>query len=763
MPELATYQIRQAPSPLPPSPRSDVLTAEHWGILSAIADTVVPSFAPLAGNRLLQHPLRGEVYQASRKRLEHGIGLPDANVLATSYLAESAFAQKEFKDGLTRLINLQLHEEARKQLIFILDALGSRAGSLLLTGYTTPLDCLPIQTREEILRGWANSRLPLLRQLHRSFTTLVKVLWVRTSPTLGLVLKYPRTPVHQNAPGTSYPFTFLQIPPSTDNVPEVLEADVVVVGSGCGGAVAAKTFAEAGMKVIVVDKSYYWPPEHLPMSEHEGFAHLFANGGALQSDDSTMAIVAGSAWGGGGTANWSASLQTQGFIRREWSHKFGLTHFTSAAYQADLDAVCDRMGVGTAAIEHNKTNQVLLDGARKLGWNAKAVPQNTGGKAHNCGYCTLGCGSSGKQGPAETFLPDAGRAGATFIEGFDIEEALFENSTGLGDKRAVGIKGVWMARDSSGGVAGPDRSSRQVIIKAPKVVVACGSLYTPVLLRRSGLTNTHIGRHLHMHPVCLVGAVWDEDTMPWEGSILTTVINEFENLDGEGYGVKLEANCMLPGFFLPLFPWRSGLEFKQFAAKMKRMTGYISLARDRYGGRVYPDPVDSSLARIQYAPSKHDKAHILEGMVHLAELLYVEGAKEIFTSIPSTPSFVRPFADPEAKVQVTGIHAPSINDAEFQAWLTKLRRAGLPSPDTGFASAHQMGSCRMGTSPDNSAVDPNGRVWGTQGLYVCDASVFPSASGVNPMVTNMAISRGIARHIVEREGVSLSTAARSRL
>ncbi|KAK0257864.1 hypothetical protein LTS09_007478 [Friedmanniomyces endolithicus] len=763
MPEVATYQIRQAPSPLPPGPSSDVLTAEHWGILSAIADTVIPSFAQFAGNRLLQHPLRGEIYRASCKRLEHGIGLPDGNVLATSYLAESAFTQKEFKDGLTRLINVQLHEEARKQLIFILNALGSRAGSLLLTGYTTPHDCLPIQTREEILHGWTKARLPLLRQLHRSLTTLVKVLWVRTSPTLGLMLNYPRTPVHQNAPGTSYPFTFVQIPPSTDNVPEVLEADVVVVGSGCGSAVAAKTFAEAGMKVIVVDKSYYWPPEHLPMSEHEGFAHLFANGGALQSDDSSMAIVAGSAWGGGGTVNWSASLQTQGFVRREWSNKFGLSHFTSAAYQADLDAVCDRMGVGTAAIEHNKTNQTLLDGARKLGWNAKAVPQNTGGKAHNCGYCTLGCGSSGKQGPAETFLPDAGRAGATFIEGFDVQEVMFENGTAAGEKRTAGVRGIWTSRDSSGGMAGTDRSSRQLIIKAPKVVVSCGSIYTPVLLRRSGLTNPHIGRHLHMHPVCLVGAVWDEDTMPWEGSILTTVINEFENLDGEGYGVKLEAICMLPGFFLPLFPWRSGLEYKEFAAKMKRMTGYISLARDRYGGRVYPDPVDCSRARIQYTPSKYDKAHILEGMVHLAELLYVEGAREIFTSVPSTPSFVRPFADPEAKVLVTGIHAPSINDAEFQAWVGKLRRAGLPSPDTGFASAHQMGSCRMGTSADNSAVDPNGRVWGTQGLYVCDASVFPSASGVNPMVTNMAISRGIARRIVEREGISVSTAARARL
>ncbi|TKA63910.1 hypothetical protein B0A55_11919 [Friedmanniomyces simplex] len=192
---------------------------------------------------------------------------------------------------------------------------------------------------------------------------------------------------------------------------------------------------------------------------------------------------------------------------------------------------------------------------------------------------------------------------------------------------------------------------------------------------------------------------------------------------------------------------------------MKRMTGYISLARDRYGGRVYPDPVDGTRARIQYTPSKYDKAHILEGMVHLAELLYVEGAREIFTPVPSMPSFVRPFADAEANVHVTGIPAPSINDAEFQAWISKLRLVGLPSPDTGFATAHQMGSCRMGVSPDNSVVDPLGRVWGTQGLYLCDASVFPSASGVNPMVTNMAVSRGIARRIVERAGVSSTTAA----
>ncbi|KAK3627006.1 hypothetical protein LTR56_019437 [Elasticomyces elasticus] len=764
MSELASYRVRQAPSPLAPGPEVDVLTPEHWAILSAIADTIIPSFTPLAGNRLLQHPLRREVFEGSCERLEQGVNHEDAHVLTTHYLAESASSQKEFKEGLTRLVNVQLHDAARKQLVFILNTLGSRVGSLLLTGYAQPIDSLPIQTRESVIQGWATARLPPLRQLHRSLTTLVKVLWVRTSPTLGPMLGYPRLPVHDNPPGSFYSFVFLQIPPATVNEPEIIEADVVVVGSGCGGAVAANEFAQAGLRTIVVDKSYYWPPEHLPMSEYEGFGHLFANGGALQTDDTSVAIVAGSAWGGGGTVNWSASLQTQGYVRYEWSRKFGLTHFTSSEFQADLDAVCERMGVGTAAIEHNKTNQVLLHGARKLGWNAKVVPQNTAGRAHNCGYCTMGCGSCGKQGPTETFLPDAAKAGADFLEGFDVQTVLFEDDVVSGEKRAVGVKGIWKSRDRNGGVAGSDRINREVIIRAPKVVIACGSLYTPVLLLRSGLRNNHIGRHLHVHPVCLMGAVWDEFTMPWEGSILTSVVNELENLDGDGYGVKLEANSMLPSLFLPLFPWRSGLEYKEFAAKMNRITGYISLSRDRKGGRVYLDPVDNTRARIAYTPSAHDKEHILTGLIALAQLLYIEGAREIFTSIPSMEPFVRPSADLQANVNVTGITAPSINDAEFQTWLDKLRRTGLPSPDTGYASAHQMGSCRMGTSPENSVVDPMGRVYGVQGLYICDASVFPSASGVNPMVTNMAISRGTARHIVERTRFSQhKSAAKARL
>ncbi|CAK3802065.1 Long-chain-alcohol oxidase FAO1 [Lecanosticta acicola] len=756
--------LDSATASLPPGPEQDPFTPAQLAILCAIADTVVPPLiarsSGFKGNKLLQHPLRDEVYDGAARRIQHLARLDSSNQdLATSYLQESATAEPEFKDSLQRLVAFYMSDASKKGLLFILSALSTRAGSLLLTGYATPLDGLPIQDREQVLLGWARSRLPLLRGLSKSLAALVRILWLRTSPTVGRILGYPRLPTNAVNPGPGYPFRFVQIPPAPAAEPEVIETDVVIVGSGCGAAVVAKTIAESGLRVLVVEKQYYWPPEYLPMSENAAGTHLFGNGGGHMSEDASIMVLPGSTWGGGGTVNWSASLQPQGLLRREWAEKFGLTHFMGSDFQADLDAVWDRMGVSYTSVEHNKGNQVLMEGARKMGWSAKPVPQNTGGEVHSDGYCTRGCRDCGKKGPTVTWLPDAAEAGANFIEGFDVKEILFGESGLLEDKPAIGVKGTWTSRDSSGGVSGPDRTVREVIVKARKTVVAGGSLYSPILLQRSGLKNKHIGRHLHLHPVSMLAAVWDEDVRPWEGPILTSVVNEFENMDGEGYGVKLEATTMIAGSFLPVFQWQGGLHWKEFTSKMRRMTGYISLARDRYGGQVSPDSDGKCL--IHYTPSKYDKNHILEGVVRLAEIMYVEGAREIHTAIAGLEPFIRPSEEPN--ITIHNNPSPSVTDSLFQAWIQKIRTTGFPDPGSVFASAHQMGSCRMGTSSKNSAVDFKGRVWGTKGLYVADTSVFPSASGVNPMITCMGVARNIARGIVDEEGASGAGAVRARL
>lgn len=452
--------------------------------------------------------------------------------------------------------------------------------------------------------------------------------------------------------------------------------------------------------------------------------------------------MAGETWGGGGAINWSASLQLQGYVRRQWAAT-GLPFFTSTAFQRSLDQVCETMGVSTQHIQHSKPNKSLLEGSRKLGWTHSEVPQNTGGAEHSCGHCSMGCRSAEKQGPGVAWLPKAAAAGASFLEGFTVNNILFENARG--EKVAKGVRGVWRARDEHGGVAGKPTTTRKITIHAKKVIVSCGTLQSPLLLLRSGLNNQHIGRHLYLHPVSMVGAIYDEETRPWEGPILSSVCSEFENLDGRGHGVKLETLSMIPWCWLPWLPWTGGQQFKQLAARLGHMAGYISVPRDRDTGRVYADPADGR-CRIQYHPSKFDKDNILEGLAALSRISYEAGAREIFTIVPGMETYLR--RDQDDSRAPTETKAEETVDAEFEHWMTGLRSHGFPSPQSFFVSAHQMGTCRMSATPKAGVVGEDGHVWGTKGLHVVDASVFPTASGVNPAVTVMAIADHLSRSIV---------------
>lgn len=152
------------------------------------------------------------------------------------------------------------------------------AGSVVLTGSMTTFPDQTVDTRQTILQSWATSRFGILRLLLRQLTLISKQLWARTSPNLRPLIGIPRVPVYGSV-GEGFDYGFLQLPPGDE--PEVLRADVVVVGSGCGGGVCAKELAEAGLDVLVVDKGYYWPPEYLPMTDVQGPSHLFMNDGQI--------------------------------------------------------------------------------------------------------------------------------------------------------------------------------------------------------------------------------------------------------------------------------------------------------------------------------------------------------------------------------------------------------------------------------------------------------------------------------------------------
>lgn len=314
--------------------------------------------------------------------------------------------------------------------------------------------------------------------------TLSRKTWVQTSPLFLQLSGYDDLPVNYKA-GRPAEYSFKQFPRGADAIE--LETDVVIVGSGCGGGVCAKVLAEAGYRVLVVDKGYYFPPAQLPMRSVVADTNLFENGGAISSIDGSIGVLAGNCWGGGGTVNWGVSLQTPEYVRRDWAQNRGLEFFGTGAFQQSLDRVCDFMGVSDTHVRQSHRGQVLLDGARKLGWAAKVTPHNSGGKDHHCGHCHLGCGSGQKQGPAVSWLPAAARAGAEFIEGFQVDRIDFEDFAS--GKKATGISGTWMSRDANGTTSGPlsERYTRDVVVRAKRVIVSGGTVSSPVLLKKSGL------------------------------------------------------------------------------------------------------------------------------------------------------------------------------------------------------------------------------------------------------------------------------------
>lgn len=358
----------------------------------------------------------------------------------------------------------------------------------------TPIPQLPIVERQEILHRWRTSPIGDLRGLYRQITTLAKVVYTASNPNFHRLTGYPTTPLNWRPP-PGQPYEFIQFPrraisTSDPLLPEIIETDIVIVGSGCGAGVVAKTLSEAGHRVLVLDKSYHHPATHLPMAGPEHLLHMIEGAGTVTSDDNSILVVAGSCFGGGGTVNWSASLQTQGYVRKEWAEERGLTFFETQAFQESLDRVCEQMGVHEN-FTPNQGNQILLDGARKLGWSARKVPQNTGRCEHADGHCALGCWSGEKKGPVNGWFPDAARAGAKFVEGFQAKRVLWDEKEGT---KAVGVVGTWTGRGKDGGLSGPeeDKIVREVIVKAKKVVVCGGTLNSPVFLKNSGLKVSHI-------------------------------------------------------------------------------------------------------------------------------------------------------------------------------------------------------------------------------------------------------------------------------
>jgi len=613
------------------------------------------------------------------------------------------------------LIDQIVDPQARTKLLLLLTALGNPLANALFGGPLRSLHAMPLEDRVRVMRGMAESAIQLRRAGFQAIKRLVNVSHYAFPAANGS---------HPAWEAVGYPGPLPHEPHENDTrLPELaitgdttLDCDVVVVGSGAGGGVAAGVLAQGGRSVIVLEKGAQHTPKDFSWIEGESFASSYLDRGLIMTESGSLPILAGQGLGGGTVINYSTSFAMPDRTREQWDRLSGLDLFTSSRFSESYARVHERLGVNTRWSIPIKRDRMFEEGCRALGWHVDTIPRNVKGcpDERRCGYCGYGCRDGAKQSTALTYLADATAAGARIVTRCDVEKALIERG------RATGVVG----RVTLG-----DGRTATLTVRAKTVIAACGSVYNPAFLARSGVPNPNIGRGLRLHPGSALAGIFPERMDPWLGYQQVRYSDQFA-YQTDGYGVKFEVLPM--HFALPAsaFGWVGPAEHKQDLRRLGNLGLVALLLRDRDPGRVVTGR--DGRPRVHYELSAFDQQHVRTAMRGAAQLLAQQGATEIFT-VQQPPARVKPGA---------------------AGWLDGLQSdmdaRGYDRCRMAFITFHQMASCTMGKERGTSVVGETGESHDVKGLYVADASAFVTSSGVNPMITIMALADHIARGINER-------------
>lgn len=598
--------------------------------------------------------------------------------------------------GIHRLILSEVRALRRptleRELGLLLRAMDNPVVNLALVGRPVRFSALEQPARETYLQRFAASPIGTKRTAFQDLKrlTLLLLYGLDGSPYRAMTGYVPPTPdtPRLNSVGVRTPSSG-----------ETVEADVVVIGSGAGGSVVAAELAAAGRSVVVLERAANVTEDRFGGGELEGLAALFLDRGLAATSDRGIAIRAGTAVGGGTVVNWSTSLRADPIVREEWR---------AAGIEDDLDehyaAVEARIHVTTDESPRNGPNAALERGLLARGLPALTIPRNVDG-CGDCGPCAIGCRRGAKRSTLRTYLDDACRDGAVVLDRTEARRIVLEGG------RAAGV----VARVPGG----------EVTIRARQVVLAGGSILSPSVLQRSGIAPETAGRTLHVHPVAAVAGVYDEPLDAWSGVPQAVVSDAFSHVDG-AWGFTVETAPTHTGLIASGLTWWTAEGHRRSMSQARNTAAFLAIVRDRSVGRVDIDRDDA--VRIRYRPGSAERDLLRRGMVELARIHRAAGALR-----------QEALATPPISLEPGG---------SFDGFEDRLARADVGPNRILLFTAHQMSSCRIGRSRRTSTADPDGQVWGVPGLWIGDASALPTNSGVNPMLSIMAVARRTARRML---------------
>ena len=616
--------------------------------------------------------------------------------------------------------------ELVSQLRLVLRLIETRAGSLLIGDRAVKYSSLRGDERDAYLQHWVQHRIPLMRSAASALRKLLCFLAYADAdepgdPKLRARLKSIGYNPKPNAATRDYSKLVAFNPQQAQRI----AVDVLVIGSGAGGGSVARDLARAGKRVMVIESGALYDERSFPTKERDAYERLYLDSGFTATADAHIAILAGGTVGGGTTVNWMTSIPIPDRVRDEWEEQHGVEGVASPAFKSDLNDVLREVGAQPSEKMPPK-DAALIRGAEGRDWGAEKIQMNRA-ECGDCGTCPFGCKRGSKQSTLRLHLPQALEAGAHLIPDCKAERLIISNGA---------VRGAVTTYRTRAG------TPRTLEIIAPQVVVSGGALRTPLLLRRSGLTHPAIGQNLRLHPVTLAAGIFPEKIEMWRGTMQAAKSEEFIEPMEDRNGYIIESAPGHPGLLSLGIPWTSRDEHQRLMKLAPYIAPFLAIAKDDSGGRI--SETRSGFAKIEYRTTPRDERTLRAALGSLVRMAEAAGASEVIAAGSPPVSWRRR----------DGVEA-------FQVLQRRLTRFDF-SPNRGTVfSAHQMGTARMGSDPVDHACDPFGRVRSSsrpratdphggiiKGLYVADGSLFPTALGVNPMITILALAKRVARTVL---------------
>ena len=494
-----------------------------------------------------------------------------------------------------------------------------------------------------------------------------------------------------------------------------LEADLCVIGSGAGGAMVAMVAAEAGLRVIVLEAGGFFGPDDMTQREEQMLPRLYWQGGGRGTRDRAIRIHQGQGVGGSTLHNLNLCKRIAEPVLRRWIAQRGLEYLPLATWSTLYDEVEALLEVSAVPrdrwSEHNLT---LERGTQALGWRGGGLRHNRTG-CTGSGYCELGCAYDAKNNAAKVLVPRALRAGARILTHCQAVRVLHSGG------RVTGV-------DALGIEPGSQNPLTSVRIRASKVCVSASATATPAILLRSGIEDPggETGQRLRIHPAVVAAGEFDTPVRAWQGIPQTYECSEFLDFSDDAPPDRPRRLWVVPAFGHPMgvatmMPG-SGALHRALMLRYDHLAVLTAMLHDNTAGSVQPDG-DRGL-QIDYWPDAADARELVEGLRVCAKLLFAAGARRVW--IPS--------AQPMRLDRV--------------ADLAKLDGYALRRGDLGLTAVHPMASVPMGDDKRVAAVDSRGHHHHLRGLWVGDASLFPTSVGVPPQLSTYAMGLHVGRAIV---------------